>query len=98
MFNPQQQFRVNWPADPVVARAYAEQMTAAGELPDELARELARRLTQSVGPLSVGIKDRALARHVEDLIGRVQAGASGDRRLALSGVLGGIAERLREGG
>lgn len=29
VFNPQQQFRVTWPADPVVDRAYADQAARA---------------------------------------------------------------------
>jgi uncharacterized protein (DUF305 family) len=40
LFNPQQQFRVHWPAEPVVALAYLDQLQRDQVLPDMMAKKL----------------------------------------------------------
>jgi hypothetical protein len=39
-FNPQQQFRVTWPSEPVVARAYLDQLLRADAIPDSLSTDI----------------------------------------------------------
>src|SRR5690606_32404607 len=39
-FNPQQQFRVTWPAEPVVARAWLDQLRRGEALPARLVRDV----------------------------------------------------------
>ncbi|MEO0436195.1 MAG: DUF305 domain-containing protein [Pseudomonadota bacterium] len=46
VFNPQQQFQVTWPAEPVVARAYMDQLKRNGALSQELDNDLAAALTE----------------------------------------------------
>jgi len=46
-FNPQQQFEVTWPASPVVARAYIDQLKRDDALSDSMAAELAAALGQA---------------------------------------------------
>jgi len=46
LFNPQQQFRVHWPAVPVVALAYMDQLQRNQALPEMLASKLSATLKQ----------------------------------------------------
>ncbi|MCW8872958.1 MAG: DUF305 domain-containing protein [Xanthomonadales bacterium] len=103
VFNPQQQFPVSWPAEPVVAQAYLDQMRRAGALPESLDRRLNRALEQSERLLQAGGKDSELAASLQALaaeLGGLQiAGGMDDaamqkRRVALGDTLGGIAARL----
>ena len=48
-FNPQQQFTVSWPADPVVARAWADQLERGGHLSDDQRARLERVLAEDGG-------------------------------------------------
>ena len=43
LFNPQQQFEVTWPAEPVVARAYIDQLAASDTLSETMLAEMAAR-------------------------------------------------------
>ena len=98
-FNPQQQFRVTWPAEPVVARAYIDQLERSAALSASTVADLNAALDRSASQLEDGAHDDELATRLESLAGDLQAD-SGDaitnqRRAALSETLGGIAGRLR---
>ena len=108
VFNPQQQFRVGWPAEPVVARAYLDQLERGEGLAESLAAELAEALDRSAARLGEGARDEELAGRLDSLAAAVaeeggregRQGASGGtvtqtRRAALGETLGGIAARLR---
>ncbi len=99
IFNPQQQFPVKWPAEPVVARAYIDQLARGEGLPESLAADLAKALDRSSKKLENSARDGKLASDLETLAAAVKDG-DGDaiakkRRAALSETLGGIAARLR---
>jgi len=105
VFNPQQQFPVRWPAEPVVARAYLDQMRRAGALTESLDDKLQQALAQSDRRLQGGTEDAELAAEVAELAAELTTdrgeGAAEDaemqkRRIALGETLGGIAARLRQ--
>ena len=94
-FNPQQQFQVTWPADPVVARAYMDQLERSDALSDELVADLAAALDQAKS----GARDKKLARKLKSLA-KALDDDSGDaittkRRAGLAETLSGIAAGLR---
>jgi hypothetical protein len=98
-FNPQQQFEVTWPAEPVVAGAYIDQLQRSNGLSPSLVADLNTALERSATQLANGASDKGLADKLESL----SAGLDGDggdatamkRKAALAETLGGIAERLR---
>ena len=99
IFNPQQQFRVGWPAEPVVARAYLDQLERGKELSASVSSDLTAALDRATSQLEKGTRDAQLAARLEALAATVTA-ASGDdvtaqRRVALARTLDGIAARLR---
>jgi hypothetical protein len=99
VFNPQQQFRVNWPAEPVVARAYLDQLGRDEALSKALIAELTSVLDRSASRLRDGGRDADLAARLESLAAGVN-GDEGDavtngRKAALADTLSGIAARLR---
>ena len=98
LFNPQQQFKVTWPAEPVVARAYIDQLNRDDALSASKAAELDAALDRAGRTLDAGDSDADLAADLESLAAAVNDG-SGDattrqRRAALAETLGGIADRL----
>ena len=98
-FNPQQQFPVTWPAHPMIARAYVDQLRRSNTLTPALATELTQALTQAAGPIDANTKDAALAGRLQTLAGnlgnaRIDAVAS-KRRTALQESLRAVAQRLR---
>ena len=98
-FNPQQQFPVTWPAEPVVARAYIDQLERSEALSTSLSADLSAALDRSASQLQDGARDADLAASLESLAASVQE-ESGDaitqkRRAGLAETLGGIATRLR---
>jgi hypothetical protein len=104
VFNPQQQFPVSWPAEPVVARAYLDQMRRAAALPEPLDAGLLEALEQSEQLLQDEAKNAELAAQLEGLAAELAAAqvVSGrndavmqKRQAALSDTLAGIAARLR---
>jgi uncharacterized protein (DUF305 family) len=94
-FNPQQQFAVTWPADPVVARAYMDQLERDDALSDSMAAELAAALGQAES----GARDKKLARELKSLAKALKKsggdGVTAKRRAGLAGTLNGIAAGLR---
>jgi hypothetical protein len=97
LFNPQQQFRVTWPAEPVVARAYIDQLNRADALSGSMNDDLSELLVRAEAHLADGDNDRRLARELETLADAIGDGdgAAPKQRAGLSETLGGIAARLR---
>ncbi|NBC22721.1 MAG: DUF305 domain-containing protein [Gammaproteobacteria bacterium] len=99
-FNPQQQFRVAWPAEPVVARAYLDQLVRGGDVVDALVDDVTAALDAAAPVLARGSRDRGLAARLEVLAERAEplpdTGAiSRQRQAGLAETLQGIAARLR---
>jgi len=95
--NPQQQFPVRWPAHPVVALAYLDQLERDGGMaPDAIARF--RAVLAEAAPLvDGGGRDAGLAGRLQAAARDVQvsgADQAGRRRTALRETLNGIAARL----
>ena len=99
LFNPQQQFKVTWPADPVIARAYMDQLARDGALPASMAGDLNTALDSAAAKLESGESDKDLAKTLKLLASSMKAGdgnaAAQQRRAALGDTLNGIAARLR---
>ncbi len=100
LFNPQQQLRVRWPAEPVVARAYLDQLERGEALPAALVAELDGALDGAAARLAAGARDAALAAGLLRLAATVTgedgvAGVAGERKAALAETLTSIAARLR---
>ena len=98
-FNPQQQFPVQWPAEPVVARAYLDQLDRGGDLPESFGAQLTALLDRSEAQLQDGGSDEDLAAGLETLAATLNDnrgdGLAGHREALLSQTLRGIAGRLR---
>ena len=99
VFNPQQQFPVQWPAEPVVARAYLDQLERGGELSESLGAQLTVVLDRSEAQLQDGGSDQDLAAGLETLAATLNDNRgdslTGSREALLSQTLRGIAARLR---
>jgi uncharacterized protein (DUF305 family) len=99
VFNPQQQFRVTWPAEPVVGRAYLDQLARDDALDTDSISELTQALDRAEEQLAAGARDRGLARTLERFAATLgdEAGSVIDvrRRSQLAETLDGIAARLR---
>jgi uncharacterized protein (DUF305 family) len=98
-FNPQTQYPVTWPAHPVVALAYVDQLQRSRTLDDGLRGELSTALGQARSRVDARRRDAALAGRLEALAGRLPA-AEGDavaarRVAALRDSLRAVAGRLR---
>jgi len=99
LFNPQQQFPVTWPAEPVVARAYIDQLGKSNALSESTLADLGAALDGAAAELESGGRDRSLAGRLAKLASAVKKGG-GDaitqkRRAGLAATLDGIAGRLR---
>ncbi|MSQ98764.1 MAG: DUF305 domain-containing protein [Xanthomonadales bacterium] len=98
-FNPQQQFRVTWPADPVVARAYLDQLERSKALSSSSVADLDAALDRAATRLRKDTRDGELAARLEALAATLTVdggdAASKTRRTGLAETLTGIAARLR---
>ena len=98
VFNPQQQFPVQWPAEPVVALAYLGQLERGGELSESLGAQLTAALDRSEAQLQDGGSDEDLAAGLEALAAPLNDnrgdGLVGHRDALLSQTRRGIAARL----
>jgi hypothetical protein len=99
-FNPQQQFRVHWPDEPVVARAYLDQLGRDKALPDALMHDVRAALDRTEQRIKDGAPDGDLRVTLNALAGSLQEAAAGNavmtkRRDGLAKVLVGLANRLR---
>jgi uncharacterized protein (DUF305 family) len=99
VFNPQQQFPVTWPAEPVVARAYLDQLERDNALESEQIVDLSQLLDRAEERLGAGTRDRGLAKDLQRFAGRIDGNAGSPivakRRAGLADTLDGIATRLR---
>ena len=99
VFNPQQQFRMTWPADPVVAGAYIDQLKRTNGLSESQIEDLNAALGESTARLEAGGRDRNLSRNLRSLAANLDSdsgdAATSKRRTALVETLDGIADRLR---
>ena len=97
-FNPQQQFPVTWPAEPVVALAYLDQLRRAKEIPDALANDITAALDEAAS-LNKGSDDQRLAGRLEGYAETLREGegdgASHAQKAGLHKTLTGIAASLR---
>ncbi len=98
LFNPQTQYRVTWPAEPVVARAYIDQLARSDALSNSMMADLATALNRASRTIENGGSDAELGDRLQRLARAVDAD-SGDantrnRRANLAATLRGIAERV----
>ncbi len=99
-FNAQQQTMFRWPAEPVVARAYLDQLARSETLSDGQQNDLSEALDEAQDAIGGGAGDNDLADRLEDLAGEYESastsasGAEGSRLAALADTLTGIADRL----
>ena len=101
-FNAQEQRRIEWPARPVVARAYLDQLARSDTLGADRRASLSRLLDRvdEAGGAAAGA-DPALAAELTaaaQTLGDDSAdagGRTGERLRALAGTLRGLADRLR---
>jgi len=99
VFNPQQQFSIDWPAEPVVARAYLDQLKRGDKLSMSFAADLEVELDRAASRLSDGTHDVDLAKRLDSMAATLEQD-DGDavtkkRRTALAETLAGITARLR---
>ena len=98
-FNPQQQLRFNWPDEPVVARAYLDQLRRDETVSDSFTEHLDSLLDLTKEALQGDAHDPALAKQLESttvsLTDEVAEGSTAIRKAKLAEVLRGIAARLR---
>ena len=98
-FNPQQQYPVTWPAHPVVALAYVDQLARAQALSPTALGDLSATLGQARSVIDGKRRDRALAARVQALAANLAPSGSDpatlSRAAALRETLGGIAASLR---
>ncbi|MGK2924423.1 MAG: DUF305 domain-containing protein [Lysobacterales bacterium] len=99
VFNPQQQFRVTWPAEPVVARAYVDQLQRSAALTPVFAADLEATLERAASRLAKRARDKDLAATLESMSAALDEnaadGVTTQRRAGLAKTLNGIAARLR---
>lgn len=99
LFNPQQQFRVTWPAEPVVARAYIDQLERGGSLSAQQQTDIVRVLDRAEAKLEDGAEDERLADRIESLADSLARGsadsATARRKARLASTMNAIAARLR---
>ena len=98
LFNPQQQLMYDWPADPVVARAYLDQLARDDEVPASFTADLNAALSRSESALQSSAGDEELAGRLESLAAALESGYDGittRRHAALAETLIGIAARFR---
>jgi len=95
--NPQQQFPVTWPAHPVVAKAYMDQLARDNAMPAEMMARVTAALDQATPLVEGGTRNAAVARSLRDLAGEIRASGTDQtakRMAGLKATLTGIAERV----
>jgi uncharacterized protein (DUF305 family) len=99
VFNPQQQTRITWPAVPVVALAYVDQLERGKGISESLVSDLRAALDLAAAKLESGGRDRGLARDLASLAKTVtkEGDDAGMRRqrVALADTLNGVVAALR---
>lgn len=98
VFNPQQQFRVTWPAEPVVALAYLDQLERTGAMSAADLSAMRSTLEQAKASLAGGSGDMGLAETLQSMASGLSGSsdtATSARLSSLGETLSGIAARLR---
>jgi uncharacterized protein (DUF305 family) len=99
--NAQTQEKIAWPAVPVVARAYQDQLLRTGAIDEAQSRELSEALNRAQRLLGRGNSNRNAASELEALAGRFETsaqsldGITAKRYLELAGTVAGIADAVR---
>lgn len=99
--NAQQQARHVWPAEPVVAKAYLDQLIRSEVIVQSQVDEINETLARAEQSLVAGNNNRRVARDLDslaDTLSRLVAennGLTGSRYAQLASTIEGIAERLR---
>lgn len=99
-FNAQRQQQHVWPAEPVVALAYRDQLTRSAVISEAQAQDLEASLADAQSALEAGRRDDRIAGKLRSLAvvyageSETARGRTRDRYLALSATLEDIAERL----
>jgi uncharacterized protein (DUF305 family) len=90
-FNPQQQFPVTWPAVPVVARAYMDQLRRSNALSDSLLAKLDAALKRVATQNESGTRDQKLGAELKSLAKAVEVDSgtatAGRQRAGLAATL-----------
>jgi len=98
-FNPQQQWPVRWPAHPVVALAYLDQLERSGSLTPAATASLRAALAQATARINARSKDGALAGQLDQLARGLNPVANdavtGKRLAAIRETIRGIDSQLR---
>ncbi len=99
VFNPQQQFAVTWPAHPVVARAYMDQLKRSDSLSVSLQADVNAALESWIKQIETGGKNKNVTAKLKSLARSVKSG-TGDaivtkQRAGLAETLMGLAAQLR---
>ncbi|EAQ95907.2 DUF305 domain-containing protein [Congregibacter litoralis] len=98
LFNPQQQYRVSWPAAPAVALAYLDQLDRDQGLSADMQKTLRDVLDKADDVLATGDADGDLARDLRKMAKELASARVPDthagRLNGLAGTLDGIADRL----
>lgn len=97
-FNPQQQFKVTWPAEPVVALAYLDQFTRYGGLAGSEHKQLAEMMSRAQTMLDDGQTDKKFSRALNKLAKSLKSNSADENAVnrisALSDTVQAIAKRL----
>ncbi len=95
--NPQQQFPVKWPAHPVVAKAYMDQLARDNAMPAEMMAQMTAALDLATPLVDGGTRDTALARSLSAMAGDIRVTGTDQtakRMRGLKETLEGIAARV----
>ena len=99
VFNPQQQYPVSWPAHPVIASAYVDQLKRDGGLETSVLEELSGMLATAKKHVENGAKDRRFATSLAEMANSLNASTNdahaSHRVAALTETLIAIAATLR---
>jgi len=99
LFNPQQQFPVQWPATPVVARAYLDQLVRKGIVEEVMAAELSQALESSESLIAQRAKDKKIAGKLVMLASAAAVGSDDEQEVqniaVFSSMVNSIASELR---
>jgi len=101
LFNPQQQFPITWQHEPVVARAYVDQLVRNGVIDTAGLEDMSQALTRADAHLEAGSSDAALAADLDAMaealvpLGAEASAVERRRLVGLGGTLAGIADRIR---
>jgi uncharacterized protein (DUF305 family) len=99
-FNPQQQFPVTWPAEPVVARAYVDQLRRGPSVvPSSMLDDVSAVLDGVASRLAAATRDPPLAARAQALARELERGGgdaiTAKRKKGLAETLNGLAARIQ---